>query len=82
MARWETGKSSPTLRVLELMLTATGLRLEMIDAHRRAAEQRIPRIRYEHAIWRGTKRRLHGVPDDHPTREELVSAVETRLAPH
>jgi hypothetical protein len=58
------------------------LSVEWLDAHRRAAEERIPRIKYEHATWRGTKRRLLGVPDDHPTRAELVSAVETRLAPH
>ena len=58
------------------------LSVEWLDAYRLAAHQRIPRIRYEHATWRGTYRRLLGVPDDHPTLAELVSAVETRLSPH
>jgi transcriptional regulator with XRE-family HTH domain len=58
------------------------LTVEWLDAYRRAVEQRIPRIRYEHSSWRGTKRQLLGVPDDHPSWAELVSAVETRLSPH
>lgn len=129
VARWETGQSSPTLRMVEQMLSLSGLRLGMVDpegasvapmredaardragrrfpahvdldalgwwmppglhlsvewldAHRLAVQQRVPRIRYERATWRDTMRRLLGVPDDHPTWEELVSAVETRLAPH
>jgi transcriptional regulator with XRE-family HTH domain len=129
VARWETGESSPTLRVVEQMMALSGLRLEMTDARgarvapmredaardqagrrlpahvdphafgwwvprgldltvegivarRRAAEQRIPGIRYDRGRWRGIMRRLLGTPDDHPTRAELVSAVETRIAPH
>ena len=58
------------------------LTVEWLDAYRRALEQRIPHIRYERSTWRGTKRRLLGVPDDHPTWAELVSAVETRIGRH
>ena len=58
------------------------LTVEWLDAYRRAAEERIPRIRYERSSWRDTKRTLLGVPDDHPTWAELVSAVETRKARH
>jgi hypothetical protein len=29
-----------------------------------------------------TMRRFQGVLDDHPTWQELVSVVETRVAPH
>jgi transcriptional regulator with XRE-family HTH domain len=130
VARWETGRSSPTLGVVEQMLALGGLRLEMTDAagtrmvpmrddaardragrrfpahvdldalgwwvpeglhlsvegimaRRSAARHRIPDIRYEGTKWRSISRRLHGgAPDDHPTRAELVAAVEARLAPH
>lgn len=58
------------------------LSVEWLDAHRHAAEQRIPHIRYAQSRWRGTTRRLLGTPEDHPTYEELVSAVETRTTPH
>ena len=58
------------------------LTVEWLDAYRRAAEERIPRIRDERSSWRGIKRGLLGVPDDHPTWAELVSAVETRKARH
>ena len=59
------------------------LSVEGIVARRYAAQHRIPRIRYDGARWRAIRRRLQGgAPDDHPTRSELVTAVETWLAPH
>jgi HTH-type transcriptional regulator/antitoxin HipB len=58
------------------------LSVEWGVAHRHAVEQRIPHIRYERSRWRSITRRLLGTPDDHPTHAELVSAVETRIAPH
>ena len=59
------------------------LSVEGIVARRVAAEHRIPRIRYDGRRWRAIRRRLQGgAPDDHPTRSELVTAVETWLAPH
>jgi transcriptional regulator with XRE-family HTH domain len=58
------------------------LSVEGIVARRRAAQQRIPSIRYDRGAWRGTMRRLLGTPEDHPTHAELVSVVETRISPH
>jgi HTH-type transcriptional regulator/antitoxin HipB len=58
------------------------LSVEWVLARRRAARERIPDIGYVRSAWRDTMRRLQGVPDDHPTWDELVSAVETRVGPH
>ena len=38
------------------------LTVEWLDAYRRAAEERIPRIRYERSSWRDTKRDAAGRP--------------------
>ena len=59
------------------------LSVEWIVARRFAARHRIPDIRYDGRKWRTIRRRLEGgAPDDHPTWSELVTAVETWLAPH
>jgi hypothetical protein len=58
------------------------LSVEGLIAYRRAAQQRIPDVRYERSQWRRIMRRIGGVPDDHPTRPELVAAVETWAPPH
>jgi transcriptional regulator with XRE-family HTH domain len=54
------------------------LSVEGLIARRRAAQQRIPNIRYERSMWRSILRLYGGIPDDHPTWAELVAAVEAR----